>query len=190
MSKDRVDVFVSYTGEDRAVAAEIGKGLQRHGLSVWSDRDILAGRDFSSAIENAFNQASVVVVLLSGTAGRSTWLKEEVSAALSQRKNVIPVLLGPESKSNFVWPLVSDRQAIYVESPNDIGGVVDNLTHAILEGEGRGSAFRNPRDSTSRDAPSTNVARSVGRGRTVWLIVITAALAAFLGALFALAILR
>jgi hypothetical protein len=185
MSKDRVDVFVSYASEDRAFAAKIAKELQRRGLSVWSDRNILAGRDFTREISHALEQASVVIVLLSGTAGRSTWLKEEVSAALSQRKNVIPVLLGPDSKSNFVWPLVSDRQAIYVESLDDTSGVVDNLTRIIQEGKEGGSA-------SGRAGTTEFRQRSVGSraSRTVWLMVIIAALAAFLGAMFALAVFR
>jgi hypothetical protein len=187
MVTDRVDVFVSYAREDRAFAAMIGRGLEQQGLSVWSDREILAGHDFTHEISRALQQASVVVVILSGTAGRSTWLKAEVSEALSQRKNVIPVLLGPESKSNFVWPLVSDRQAIYVDSIDDSTDVVSRLTRIIQRDDGP-SASRYPGESPV--PPAMRSARPLAAGRSVWLIVIIAALAAFLGALLTLAIVR
>jgi hypothetical protein len=45
------DVFVSYVHEDRAIAEKISRGLEGVGLSVWWDRHIPGGVDFTKEID-------------------------------------------------------------------------------------------------------------------------------------------
>ncbi len=57
------DVFISYARQDRVQAAMIGEFLTGHGFSVWWDKDINAGTQFTRVIEEKIKAASAVVVL-------------------------------------------------------------------------------------------------------------------------------
>lgn len=92
---------------------------------------IAAGADFSENIERAFSDAKAIVVLLSRNSNRSRWVDAEVRSALQSGKVVIPVLLDEEATNNWVWPLVSDRKAIRLGSPGELGEVVREINRAI-----------------------------------------------------------
>lgn len=125
------NVFISYAREDSAVAHRLSEMLQAEGQKVFFDFAIAAGEDFSLAIEKALANSQAVVVLLSKNSNRSKWVDAELRGALQGGKAVIPVLLDEEATSNWVWPLVSDRNAIKLESPQQISEVVHQVNRAI-----------------------------------------------------------
>jgi hypothetical protein len=86
------DVFVSYDNEDRAIAQRLAMGLEASGISVWWDREIQVGSEWDKAIEEALTAAKCVVVLWTGHAKQSRWVRAEARAALKQEK-VVPVML-------------------------------------------------------------------------------------------------
>lgn len=51
------DVFISYAREDRARAKRLAGALEARGLSVWWDREILAGQAFDEVIEAELRKA-------------------------------------------------------------------------------------------------------------------------------------
>lgn len=57
------DVFLSYKREDEARAARLVKAFEIHGLSVWWDRTLPAGENWSSEIDLALDAARCVVTL-------------------------------------------------------------------------------------------------------------------------------
>lgn len=125
------NVFISYARQDSSVAHRLSEMLTAEGQTVFFDQAIAAGEDYSEIIENALTHAEAVVVLLSRNSNRSRWVDAELRSALQTGKVVIPVLLDEEATSNWVWPLVSDRKAIKLESPDQIAGVVDQILRAI-----------------------------------------------------------
>ena len=86
------DVFLSYVRADRNVASEIAQGLDDAGLSVWWDRYIQAGVDFSEEIERELAAARAVVVLWSGASVQSKWVRDEAAYA-RDRNRLVPIRL-------------------------------------------------------------------------------------------------
>ena len=65
------NIFLSYDRDDEVRARPIAKQLELAGHSVWWDRQIKGGGEFSAEIEAALGQADKVVVLWSERAVRS-----------------------------------------------------------------------------------------------------------------------
>ncbi len=75
------DVFLSYATEDRPLAERLAAALEKAGLSVWWDRYIRGGSEFSQDIERELEAAGKVLVLWSKSGNRSRWVRDEASAA-------------------------------------------------------------------------------------------------------------
>ena len=86
------DVFISYASEDRTIAQRLAIGLEASGISVWWDRQIQVGSEWDKTIEEALTAAKCVVVLWTGYAKQSRWVRAEARAALNQEK-IVPVML-------------------------------------------------------------------------------------------------
>ena len=86
------DVFISYASEDRPTAQRLAAGLETSGLSVWWDRQIQVGSEWDKSIEEALAAAKCVIVLWTGQAKQSRWVRAEARAALN-KKRIVPVML-------------------------------------------------------------------------------------------------
>ncbi len=86
------DVFVSYASEDRAIAQRLAMGLEASGISVWWDRQIQVGSEWDKTIEEALAAAKCVIVLWTGHAKASRWVRAEARAAL-KKERIVPVML-------------------------------------------------------------------------------------------------
>ena len=86
------DVFISYANEDRSMAQRLAAGLEQAGVSVWWDRQIQVGSEWDKTIEDALDAAKCVVVLWTGHAKNSRWVRAEAREALKQEK-VVPVMV-------------------------------------------------------------------------------------------------
>ena len=84
------DLFISYSRHDRSEAEQIAAALEADGYSVWWDRSLSGGENFSSRIENELNAAGAVIVLWSENAKVSDWVRDEANNAKSHGK-LIPV---------------------------------------------------------------------------------------------------
>ena len=90
------EVFISYAGEDRAIAQRLAGGLEQEGLSVWWDRQIPVGSEWDKIIEEALAAAKCSVVLWTQHAKESRWVRAEAREALKHQK-VLPVMLEPNA---------------------------------------------------------------------------------------------
>jgi hypothetical protein len=85
------DVFVSYSTEDRAIAEQIRKHLERDGIPCWvAERDIKAGEQFAARIVRAIDRSRLLVLVLSDAANRSQYAAKEVARAVERNIPVIP----------------------------------------------------------------------------------------------------
>ena len=73
-------VFLSYDREDLNAARKIAGALERSGHSVWWDRHIRGGAEFSAEIDQALEDAQAVVVLWSQRSIKSPWVRDEAAA--------------------------------------------------------------------------------------------------------------
>ncbi len=86
------DVFISYARQEAPRARQLARVLEESGFSVWWDRQVSAGADWASSIEQALNDARCVIVMWSANSVASTWVHEEAAYAREEGK-LIPVLV-------------------------------------------------------------------------------------------------
>ena len=85
-------VFLSYDHEDSRKVGTIVAALEGHGHSVWVDRQIAGGTQYSTEIESALERCDAVVVLWSERSVRSAWVRDEAAAGRDLGK-LVPVSL-------------------------------------------------------------------------------------------------
>jgi hypothetical protein len=71
------DVFLSYARGDRGVAERLAHAIGETGLTVWWDRHIKGGAEFSRDIEQQLDEAARVLVL---------WSKEAVNSRCRRQR--------------------------------------------------------------------------------------------------------
>ncbi len=84
-------IFLSYAREDAKKASALAKCLERAGHTVWWDRHIHGGSEFSGAIEAALRQSDVVLVLWTDASMRSAWVRDEAAEGRDSGR-LVPVL--------------------------------------------------------------------------------------------------
>lgn len=86
-------VFLSYDRQDAAKAQRIASALETAGHSVWWDRHIKSGAQYSKEIEQALQAADAVVVLWSERSVDSAWVRDEAAAGRDTGR-LVPVIIG------------------------------------------------------------------------------------------------
>ena len=87
-----MDIFVSYSREDRARIERVVQLFQSSGYSVWWDSAISPGTRWDVEIERALKNARAVVAFWSRHSVQSAWVREEAEYGRA-RGVLIPVLL-------------------------------------------------------------------------------------------------
>jgi len=89
-----IDIFLSYSREDRAAVRHIAESFEREGFVVWWDAALQSGQTFDEVIEQRLKEAKAVVVLWSPRSVTSRWVRAE--ATLADRKNkLVPAIIEP-----------------------------------------------------------------------------------------------
>jgi TolB-like protein len=86
------DIFISYAREDRERIETLSRALGEEGLSVWWDRDIAGGAEFTKETEARLNEAKAVVVAWSAASVESTWVCDEATVG-RERGILVPVVI-------------------------------------------------------------------------------------------------
>jgi hypothetical protein len=87
-----VDVFVSYSSQDRERVSGLVAEIEAIGYSVWWDRAIGAGNAFDREIEKAIDEARCIIVVWSKHSIESEWVRTEANEGLV-RGNLVPVAI-------------------------------------------------------------------------------------------------
>lgn len=92
-------VFISYSHADKDFVNKLGAHLAQNKVHVWVDTwELRVGDSIVSKIQQAIQQASALLLILSKAAAASEWCKKELNAGLireldEKRVVVLPVLL-------------------------------------------------------------------------------------------------
>ena len=86
------DLFVSYSREDKARAADIVHLLEDHGWDVFWDQEMRSGTLWPKVLEEELLKARCLVALWTTTSISSRWVRIEAYEAL-QNEKLVPVLL-------------------------------------------------------------------------------------------------
>ena len=95
------DVFLSYARGDRVIAERLAHAIGAAGLTVWWDRHIKGGAEFSRDIEQQLDAASRVLVLWSKEAVNSRWVRDEASVAADSGRLVSATIDGTQPPLGF-----------------------------------------------------------------------------------------
>jgi len=134
-------VFLSYDREDEPRARAVAVALERAGHSVWWDRQIKGGHEFSAEIEAELDAADKVVVLWSARAVKSAWVRDEAAVGRETGRLVPATLDGTPPPLGF-------RQFQTIDlSKAKRGGASPQLA-ALVDAIGATSASTAPRPPT------------------------------------------
>ncbi|HEY4677477.1 MAG TPA: toll/interleukin-1 receptor domain-containing protein, partial [Candidatus Angelobacter sp.] len=93
MAEERQKTFFSYAREDSAFVLRLVKELRATGADVWLDQlDIGPGKHWDAEVEKALRECPLHVTVLSTAAVNSPNVMDEVSFALEESKEIIPLL--------------------------------------------------------------------------------------------------
>ncbi len=84
------DVFISYSHVDKGAAKIIAEHLIEEGYDVWWDKDLIAGDDYTTMIEELLDSAKAVIVLWSGKSRASHWVRDEAAVG-RDRNRLLPI---------------------------------------------------------------------------------------------------
>jgi tetratricopeptide (TPR) repeat protein len=89
---EMASIFLSYVREDADKARTLAALLEREGHSVWWDRRIKGGSQFSAEIEAALKAAEKVIVLWSARSVGSAWVRDEAAVGRDSGR-LVPVTI-------------------------------------------------------------------------------------------------
>jgi TIR domain len=77
------DIFISYAKNDAEVANAVCRGLEYAGIQCWiAPRNIMTGQRWADSIAQAISNSKIIVVIFSSSSNNSTYVLNEVTAAL------------------------------------------------------------------------------------------------------------
>ncbi len=156
-SRAATDVFVSYKSEDRAAVEPLVRALESEGFSVWWDRTLVPGEQFSKVIRDSLDASSCIVVAWTKLSINSHWVQDEASVG-RDRNILVPVSLDGST------PPLGFRQLHTAVLSDWNGGGDDPRIQRLLAGVHR--LVRQPAGSPSLVEAKTG--RST-RPRTRWI---------------------
>jgi hypothetical protein len=102
-------VFISYSHKDKEYAHKLADEMARHGLEAWIDDRIDYGEQWTRVIQENLENSYAVIVIMTPTAYKSTWVQNELTFAQYTEKAIFPILL--EGK---LWLSLSSTQYVDV----------------------------------------------------------------------------
>lgn len=81
-----VDVFISYSRRDRQKVALIARAIEAEGYKVWWDAELPPHQSYGDVITAKIGEAKAAIVVWSGDAVQSEWVRAEADMARNQRK--------------------------------------------------------------------------------------------------------
>lgn len=90
---DDIDIAASYSRRDAALVVPLLDGLKARGVKVWFDKNIPGGAIWEETITRNMRRAKAVVFFVSSESLASDRCFDEVSAARTLKRPIIPVLV-------------------------------------------------------------------------------------------------
>lgn len=131
---DDIDIAASYSRRDAALVVPLLDALKARGVKVWFDKNIPGGALWEETITRNMRRAKAVVFFASSESLASDRCFDEVSAARTLRKPIIPVLVEPIKMPDDL----PDRLVLTLQTRNTVdawpgaeGDPVDTLMVAL-----------------------------------------------------------
>lgn len=165
------DVFISYTREDRDIAAGIARLLSETGVSVFIDeKSIKPGASFPKVIDRELKSARAVIALWSPLSLSRPWVTQECTVG-KEVSVLIPLVIKPLNRHKDVPVNLYDTQTIDFE---DFRGTRDHPSWPRLI-EALADTLNRPElveaDAKLPPAPANTTTTRPIRRRATWLLV-------------------
>lgn len=120
------DIFVSYSRKDAGIVSQYVAFLEKHGLSVWIDRNgIYSGDAFKQVIAHAIGESDIFLFFSSVNSNASQWTEKEIGVAVHKKKKIIPVKLDDSEFSEAVlFDLVNLDFVTHNGRVDECGGIL------------------------------------------------------------------
>ena len=131
---DDIDIAASYSRQDTASVVPLLDALKARGVKVWFDKNIPGGALWEETITRNMRRAKAVLFFVSRASLDSDRCFDEVSAARTLRKPIVPVLVEPVRMPDDL----PDRLVLTLQTRNTVdafagaeGDPVGALMHAL-----------------------------------------------------------
>jgi TolB-like protein len=158
------DVFLSYVRSDRSVASALAGELEKAGFTVWWDRHIHAGADFSAEIEREIERARAVVVLWSASSRDSAWVRDEAAYA-RDRKKLVPVRIDAAEPPLGFRQVQSIDLIDWSANPPALNDLLEAIRDHLDAASSQGERSPLPRPATQDRAGHQRLLK-----RSLWLV--------------------
>ena len=89
-------VFISHSSKDNVVTRRVVHGLEIRGFDCWWDENMLEpGHDLSEEIKTAIGKSTLLLIVTTSIAAKSTWVHKEFEFAMRSpnKPTVLPLIL-------------------------------------------------------------------------------------------------
>ncbi|MGB3845155.1 MAG: toll/interleukin-1 receptor domain-containing protein, partial [Sphingopyxis sp.] len=83
-----VDVFISYSRDNKDRVATIAQAVEAAGYDVWWDAELPPHRSYGDVITEKIGMAKAAIVVWSQSSAQSEWVRAEADVARNQKKLV------------------------------------------------------------------------------------------------------
>lgn len=150
---DEIDIAASYSRRDTARVVPILDGLKARGVKVWFDKNIPGGALWEETITRNMRRAKAVVFFVSKESLASDRCFDEVSAARTLKRQIIPVLVEPVHMPDDL----PDRLVLTLQTRNTVdawpGAEGDPVDH-IMKALANFGVSGDPKLETLREPPA------------------------------------
>jgi hypothetical protein len=135
------DVFISYASTERTRTGALAAALEAAGYTVWWDKRLLAGDEFSREIEQQIAAASVVLVLWTRASVDSKWVRSEAGRAdrlgklITARARDLDINDIPMPYDVYHAELIENTSAIVDAVQKQVAAVGAEIESDIVTGE-------------------------------------------------------
>lgn len=129
-------VFISYSTKNQEHAEAIRYLLKQEGIQTWmAPYNIPAGKKYAGVINDAIENCSCVLLMLSEYSQESIWVGKEIERAVTYRKPIVSMHLDESQLSSDFKLYLSDRQITPIRtvdiSDSNVQKVLDDIQSYI-----------------------------------------------------------
>src|SRR5579872_6627807 len=125
-------VFISFSHDDKDVAARLEEALRRRNVETWSALDLLPGENWMSALDKASASADGFIFLLGNQASQDPDMLGEWRKVLrndsESKKALIPIVYSKEPLARGVPAFLRNRQLLRTLNFDEL---VDRIIHLL-----------------------------------------------------------
>jgi hypothetical protein len=126
-------VFISYSHADELIVSKLAAHLVKHNANVWVDTwELNVGDSILDRVQDAIQESSALLVILSKTSVNSEWCKKELNAGLMRELDEKRVVILPVLVEDCEIPLFL-REKMYADLRNDFNRGLHQVLDAIAK---------------------------------------------------------